>query len=80
MAADMRLGQGDEYEIRASDRVVTDPKILEWRRQAFTLMGFEPEECALLAARADVDLHRTEQWLNAGATHLHVLAIVEPLP
>lgn len=70
--------QDEEYELVAAERVVTDPKILAWRRQCLELLGFEGDECDRLAARAEVNVRAVETWLAAGATHLQVLAIVAP--
>lgn len=66
-------------ELRRQPRVVTEEKVLRWRKQQFVRMGFSMGEAQTLAVRGDVDLHETADWLAAGATHTQVLLIVAPI-
>ena len=50
-------------------------KIVSWRREQFTGMGFRGAALDLLVT-SPVDLHMAERLLSLGATHPQVLAIL----
>lgn len=80
MGADFSLGQGDEYEVRGDLALVhADEKTVLWRRKEFVRLGFSMGEAQTLAPRREAELRDIERWLDQGASHAQVLAIVAPL-
>jgi hypothetical protein len=79
MAALPRLGEGEEYTLGGVGyRVVTDAKVLAWRQQEFTRMGFDEGRAKAMSRWADADLHTVARWLERGCTHEQAFNIVTP--
>lgn len=78
----MSPGEGEEYELRStalsmySLKQPRDRKIIDWRMDCLKAMGFTLEGAATLALRRDVDLHKVQRMLDAGAQHDVVKQIV----
>ena len=77
---DLRLGEGDEYELRApTERMydaVHDAKIIDWRLFSFMNLGFDALTASALAKRRDVDREYVARLITRGATVHQVLALV----
>lgn len=68
-----RLGQGEEYELKASDDVRLydlehDAKIIDWRVESFLALGFDVLNAAVLAVRRDIDREEVERLIKAGGS------------
>jgi len=75
------IGEGDEYELRPNTprlyTVAHDAKIVKWRVECFEGLGFGMGQAMKLALRRDVDRADVERWVKNGASHEHVMAILE---
>lgn len=63
-------------ELRRVPRVVSEEKVLLWRKKELIRLGFSMGEAQSLSVRGEADLHEIERWLGEGATHVQVLAIL----
>lgn len=79
---DPDIGQGEEYVLGDPfdpTYDVHDPaqrKIVKWRDECFSALGFGPTQALALAMRRDVDREAVTRMVRSGAPHHHVLAIV----
>lgn len=79
---DLRLGQGEEYELRACDEPTynlndeRESKIVGWRWECFENAGMTNLDAGVLAVRRDVDREQVERMLREGATSTQVRDIV----
>ena len=62
--------------LRSQERVVSDEKILLWRRRQLVALGFTMGEAQTLSVRGEADLHEIADWLDQGATTGQVLRIL----
>lgn len=79
VSGSLKTAEGDEYDLRSGERVITDPEVVSWRLNTLLALGFNIDHAEPMAARGDVDVHDVGKWLGQGATHQQVLAIVKPL-
>lgn len=66
-------------ELRRHPRLVTDDKVILWRRRELIRLGFTMGQAQTLAVRGDADLHEIEGWLANGCTHATAIRIIAPL-
>lgn len=79
MAFPTKLGEGEFYELRAGEHVVTCAKTRRWRKQVFVELGFTMSDAELLSRLRAADPHDIGRWLEQKCTHEQAVAIVAPI-